>query len=134
MVVPAMRIRVRIIGGGTRQGEASAVAFATAANAAFDDALSSAESFVLEPMMRFEIQVPEEYYGNVSTDLNQRRTVIREVDLEGLNRILRGVVPLAETFGYTGVLRSLTQGRGTISLEPESYAAVPSAVAARFRL
>ena len=132
--LPLMRIRVRIIGGGTRQGEASAVAFATAANAAFDDALSSAESFVLEPMMRFEIQVPEEYYGNVSTDLNQRRTVIREVDLEGLNRILRGVVPLAETFGYTGVLRSLTQGRGTISLEPESYAAVPSAVAARFRL
>ncbi|MEE3181114.1 MAG: elongation factor G [Planctomycetota bacterium] len=132
--LPLMRIRVRIIGGGTRQGEASAVAFATAANAAFDDALSSAESFVLEPMMRFEIQVPEEYYGNVSTDLNQRRTVIREVDLEGINRILRGVVPLAETFGYTGVLRSLTQGRGTISLEPESYAAVPSAVAARFKL
>ena len=85
-------------------------------------------------MMRFEIQVPDEYYGSVSTDLNQRRTVIREVDLEGGSRILRGVVPLAETFGYTGALRSLTQGRGTISLEPESYAAVPSAVAARFQL
>ena len=84
--------------------------------------------------MRFEIQVPEEYYGAVSTDLNQRRTDIREVDLEGGLRILRGLVPLAETFGYTSRLRSLTQGRGTISLQPESYSAVPKEVAARFQL
>ena len=132
--LPLMKIRVSVTGGATRQGEASAVAFATAANAAFDNALSSAQSFVLEPMMRFEIQVPEEYYGAVSTDLNQRRTVIREVDLKGGNRILRGIVPLAETFGYTGVLRSLTQGRGTISIEPESYSAVPHEVAARFQI
>ena len=132
--LPLMKIRVSVTGGSTRQGEASAVAFATAANAAFDNALSSAQSFVLEPMMRFEIQVPEEYYGAVSTDLNQRRTVIREVDLEGGTRILRGIVPLAETFGYTGVLRSLTQGRGTISIEPESYSAVPHEVAARFQI
>ena len=117
-----------------RTPTASWIAFATAANAAFDNALSSAQSFVLEPMMRFEIQVPEEYYGVVSTDLNQRRTVIREVDLEAGNRILRGIVPLAETIGYAGVLRSLTQGRGTISIEPESYSAVPREVAARFQI
>ena len=100
----------------------------------FDNALNSSESFVLEPTMRFEIQVPEEYYGAVSTDLNQRRTDIREVDLEGGLRILRGLVPLAETFGYTSRLRSLTQGRGTISLQPESYSAVPKEVAERFQL
>ena len=132
--LPLMRIRVTVTGGGTRQGEASAVAFATAANVAFDNALNSSQSFVLEPTMRFEIQVPEEYYGAVSTDLNQRRTDIREVDLEGGLRILRGLVPLAETFGYTSRLRSLTQGRGTISLQPESYSAVPKEVAARFQL
>ena len=132
--LPLMRIQVTITGGGTRQGEASAVAFATAANAAFDNALNSSQSFVLEPTMRFEIQVPEEYYGAVSTDLNQRRTDIREVDLEGGLRILRGLVPLAETFGYTSRLRSLTQGRGTISLQPESYSAVPKEVAERFHL
>ena len=132
--LPLMRIRVTVTGGGTRQGEASAVAFATAANVAFDNALNSSQSFVLEPTMRFEIQVPEEYYGAVSTDLNQRRTDIREVDLEGGLRILRGLVPLAETFGYTSRLRSLTQGRVTISLQPESYSAVPKEVAARFQL
>jgi elongation factor G len=132
--LPLMRIRVTVTGGGTRPGEASAVAFATAANAAFDNALNASQSFVLEPTMRFEIQVPEEYYGAVSTDLNQRRTDIREVDLEGGLRILRGLVPLAETFGYTSRLRSLTQGRGTISLQPESYSAVPKEVAERFQL
>jgi elongation factor G len=88
---------------------------------------------VLEPVMRFEIQVPDEYYGGVTNDLNKRRAIIHEAGLQADLRILRGSVPLAEVFGYTTQLRSLTQGRGAISLEPESYSRVPEDVAARFR-
>ena len=83
--------------------------------------------------MRFEIQLPDVYYGSVTNDLNKRRAIIHESDLLGDLRILRGTVPLAEVFGYTTMLRSLTQGRGNISLEPESYGPVPEEVAKRFR-
>jgi elongation factor G len=83
--------------------------------------------------MRFEIQLPDEYDGAVSTDLNKRRSTINKVDLQSGLRVIRGVVPLAEVFGYTGTLRSLTQGRGSISLEPQSHSPVPEEVAERFR-
>jgi elongation factor G len=89
---------------------------------------------VLEPVMRFEIQVPDEYYGNVVNDFNKRRALIRETDLKGGIRMVRGSVPLAEVFGYTTILRSLTQGRGSISLEPETYTPVPPEIEKRFRL
>lgn len=128
-----MGIRVRIISGAYRQGEATETAFIAAASLAFDDALNSAKSIILEPMMSFEIQTPTEFFGNVLNDLNRRRTEIRGTDhQEGIDSILRGVVPLAETFGYTGILRTLTAGEGTISLEPESYSPAPPKVAADF--
>jgi elongation factor G len=132
--LPLMQIRARAVDGTARYGESTPVAFAAAAAEAFDKALDGAGSAVLEPVMRFEIQVPDQYYGGISNDLNQRRTQIEEVDLAQGIRVLRGLVPLAEAFGYSNMLRSLSQGRGTISLEPDSYAPVPEAVAARFRL
>ena len=131
--LPLMQIRAIALDGAARQGESSPVAFASAASQAFSEALAQAGSVVLEPVMRFELQVPEEYYGAVANDLNQRRTTIREVDLEAGIRALRGGVPLAEAFGYSTHLRGLTQGRGTMSLEPDSYAPVPEDVAERFR-
>ncbi|MBN1443264.1 MAG: elongation factor G [Planctomycetes bacterium] len=131
--LPLLQIRVTVIDGEFRPGESTAVAFAAAAAGAFADALSRAGSVVLEPVMRFEILLPEEYYGAVSLDLGKRRSTIREVDLEGHLRVIRGTVPLSEVFGYTGTLRSLTQGRGMISLEPESYQPVGEEVAERFR-
>jgi len=132
--LPLMQIRARAVDGGVRQGDSSPVAFAAASAAAFEKALEGAGSVVLEPVMRFEIQLPEEYYGGVSNDLNQRRTQIEAVDLAQGLRVIRGLVPLAEAFGYSSQLRSLSQGRGTISLEPQSYAPVPEEVAARFRI
>ncbi len=130
---PMIQIRVVIEDAGFRPGEASAIAYTTAASAAFDAAVARSEPVLLEPVMRFEIQVPDEYYGSVTNDLNKRRAEIGESDIQADLRILRGTVPLAEVFGYTTALRSLTQGRGTISLEPESYRPVPEEVAARFR-
>ena len=75
--------------------------------------------------MRFEITVPETHLGEVLTDLRGRRAEIREMAQSRDLRIIRGRVPLAETFGYTTDLRSLSQGRATCSLEPDRYAVVP---------
>ncbi len=131
---PIIKIRVTIVEAEFRQNEGSPIAFTTAGAEAFARALEKEEPRILEPVMRFEVQVPDEYYGGVVNDFNQRRAIVQETDLQGDLRILRGTVPLAEVFGYTTILRSLTQGRGTISLEPESYAPVPVEVEERFRL
>jgi elongation factor G len=129
---PLIQMRACILDAAFRPGESSAVAYAAAAAQAFHAALQAAGSVILEPVMRFEIQVPDIYYGPVSTDLQKRRAILSETDLAHGLRILRGVVPLAEVFGYPNALRSLSQGRAGISLEPESYLPVPEAVAERF--
>jgi elongation factor G len=131
---PLIQLRARVLDAAFRPGESSAVAYAAASAQAFQKALEKAGAVILEPVMRFEIQVPDAYYGPVSTDLQKRRAILGEVDLSGGLRILRGIVPLAEVFGYPNTLRSLSQGRAAITLEPESYRPVPEAVAERFRL
>ena len=125
---PLIKIRAIVERAEFRQGEGSAVGYRAAGAGAFYHALEKGQLRVLEPVMRFEIQVPDEYYGSVVNDFNQRRATIRAADLLGHLRTVRGTVPLAEVFGYTTILRSLTQGRGAISLEPESYAPVPPEV------
>ncbi len=132
--LPLIQVRVRIVDGSFRAGESTHVAYAAAASRAFDEAISRAQSVVLEPVMSFEIQTPDEYYGAVSNDLTQRRSTIQEVDLEAGYRLIRGTVPLSEVFGYSGTLRALTQGRASISLQPDSYQPVAGEVADRFRL
>jgi len=79
--------------------------------------------------MRLQVTVPEEHLGAVTGDLNSRRAEIREMDQRGSFRVLLADVPLAEMFGYSTQLRSLTQGRGTSTMEPRTYAAVPVQVA-----
>jgi elongation factor G len=131
---PLIQIEVRVIGAEFRPGESSAVAYAQAASQAFQLALDKAGTVILEPVMRFEIQVPDPYYGAVSTDLQKRRADLKDVTLEHDQRVLRGRVPLAEVFGYSNTLRSISQGRASISLEPEAYLPVPKEVAKRFHL
>jgi elongation factor G len=131
---PLIQLRARIVEAGFRPGESSAVAYTAAAAAAFASALDQAGTVILEPVMRFEIQVPDAYYGTISTDLQKRRATIQGVDIASDLRVIHGLVPLAEVFGYPNTLRSLSQGRAAISLEPESYRPVPEAVAERFRL
>jgi elongation factor G len=128
MGFPVIKAIVRVTGGSFRQGESTEVAFAAAASAGASEALARSSPRILEPIMRFEVQVPEGYRGPVLNDLNGRRAEIREVSLEGGLCFLRGIVPLASMFGYTTDLRSLTQGRGSCSMEPAAYAPVPDAV------
>jgi elongation factor G len=130
---PLTQLRVRIVDADFRPGEASPIAYSTAAHEAFTRALEKAGSVILEPVMRFEIEVPDDYYGAVSVDLQKRRAQIDAIELEHGVRIIRGLVPLAEVFGYSNTLRSLSQGRGSISLEPERYLPVPPEIAAKFQ-
>ena len=129
---PCVQLRVILIGAATREGEATEAAFEAAANRAFQEAFEEAGCVVLEPVMRFDVQTPDQYMGDVLTDLNRRRADIREMLEEDGTRVIKGVVPISEMFGYSTALRSLTQGRAGYSMEPESYAPVPPEVAARF--
>ena len=79
--------------------------------------------------MRLQVTVPQEYLGAVTGDLNGRRVEIKEMEQRGKYRVLQALAPLAEMFGYSTRLRSLTQGRGTSTMEPHSYAPVPAHVA-----
>jgi len=94
-------------------------------------ALAAATTVLLEPVMRLDVRVPEEFLGAVVKDLSTRRAEIRETGLAGRDATVRALVPLAEMFGYSTHLRSLSQGRGSFSMEPYDYQPVPEHVAAR---
>ena len=126
---PMLNIRATLLDGETHPVDSSALAFQQAAAMAFRAAAEQAHPVFLEPIMRLQVTVPEEYLGAVTGDLNGRRAVIREMDQRGVFRVLLADVPLAAMFGYSTQLRSLTQGRGTSTMEPRTYAAVPAQVA-----
>ena len=83
---------------------------------------------VLEPVMKLNVQVPEDFLGDVIGDLNTRRVHIEEMTMDGQIREVNGVVPIAEMFSYAGTIRGLTQGRGSFSMEPAGYEEVPAYV------
>ena len=102
-------------------------AFRMAGSIAFKDGMRKAHAVLLEPMMQVEAETPEEFMGNVMGDLTARRGMVQGVDdiPGGAGRIVKALVPLAEMFGYSTTLRSLTQGRATYTMEFKHYAAVP---------
>jgi elongation factor G len=100
-----------------------------AAAIALTDGLKKANSILLEPVMDMEIVVPEEYMGQVIADLNSRRAKIVSLATRMNVRTIRTYVPLAEIFNYATVMRSLTQGRASYTMEPSFYAEVPSHIA-----
>ena len=88
---------------------------------ALREAIAQAQTIVLEPVMNLEVRVPDECLGGIMKDLGARRAEIRETELLGGIALIRGLVPLAEMFGYSTQMRSLTQGRGSFSMEPYDY-------------
>jgi elongation factor G len=118
--------------GGSVSTESAEAAYSAAAVAAFGKALRGTESVLLEPHMRFEVTVPDEYSGGVIHDLQRRGADITEMGSAGGARVIRGNVALSKMFGYTTTLRSLTQGRGQHGLEPFEYRPLPAEEAARF--
>ncbi len=107
---------------------ASDIAFRTAAVMAFREAVLTASPEILEPIMKLEIVTPPDYMGDVMGDLNGRRGHVREMVMRGMQQIVSAHVPLAELFGYSTVVRSLTRGRASYTMEPEQFAIVPRAM------
>jgi len=126
---PVLNVKVTATDGKHHPVDSSGPAFARAGALAFGSAVEKAEPVFLEPIMRLGVTVPEEHLGAVTGDLNSRRVEIKEMEQRGRFRLLHALAPLAEMFGYSTQLRSLTQGRGTSTMEPHSYAAVPAHVA-----
>ena len=104
------------------------MAFHIAGSMCFKEAMSKAAPAILEPIMKVEVTMPEEYMGDVIGDLNSRRGRIEGMDDIGGGKIVRAFVPLAEMFGYSTDLRSRTQGRGNYSMFFEKYEQVPKSV------
>jgi len=113
--------------------ETTEAGLAVAAREAFDEAHEKAGDVLLEPLMQFQVSTPEEYFGSIHQDLVRRRAQIEDVDLVLDIRKITGKVPLAEVFGYTTGLRSLSQGRAGFSMEPVGFDSAPPEVAERFR-
>jgi elongation factor G len=129
---PLMRIKVTVLGGEVGEAGISEIAFRTAANHAFDQALRAAGPVLLEPIMKLEISTPDEHVGDLVSDLQQRRAIIQSTESRGTATVLHAEAPLANLFGYSSAMRSLSQGRASCSMEPSTYAAAPDDVLQKF--
>lgn len=123
---PLIDIKVTLTDGSTHPVDSSDLAFYTAASIALRKGVETAKSILLEPIMSLEIVVPEQYMGDVISEIHSRRANILEMGTRGNLRVIKGDVPLAEMFGYSTVLRSITQGRGTFTMEPLEYRPAPA--------
>ncbi|MDG6881737.1 Elongation factor G [Phocoenobacter uteri] len=126
---PVVDIGVRLHFGSYHDVDSSELAFKLAASLAFKSAFGKAEPVLLEPLMKVEVETPEEYMGDVIGDLNRRRGLVEGMDDTGLGKTVRAQVPLSEMFGYATDLRSQTQGRASYSMEPLKYAEAPRNIA-----
>jgi elongation factor G len=125
---PIEDVSVSLYDGSYHEVDSSEVAFKVAGGMAFREAARKAGAQLLEPVMRVEVVVPEEYMGEIITDLNSRRGRVRTMEARAGTQIVNARVPLAEMFGYATDLRSRTQGRATFSMHFDRYEQVPRAV------
>ncbi|MFJ9840614.1 elongation factor G [Kitasatospora sp. NPDC101155] len=126
---PLQGVRVSLLDGQSHDVDSSELAFKIAGSMAFKEGARKAKPVLLEPMMAVEVTTPEDYMGDVIGDINSRRGQIRSMDERHGARVVTALVPLSEMFGYVGDLRSKTSGRASYSMQFDSYAEVPKAVA-----
>ncbi|MGA1861779.1 elongation factor G [Deferribacter thermophilus] len=126
---PVVDVRVTLFDGSYHEVDSSEMAFKIAASMAFKDGAKKADPVLLEPIMKVEVVVPDEYTGDVMGDLNSRRGRVEGMEMRGNAQVIRCFVPLKEMFGYATVLRSLTQGRGTYTMMFDHYEEVPNNIA-----
>jgi elongation factor G len=126
---PVVDIKVTIVDGSFHEVDSSEMAFKIAGSMAFKEACRKANSIILEPVMKIEVIIPEDYMGDVIGDLNSRRGKIENMKSKNNIYYINGNVPLSEMFGYSTSLRSLTQGRGNYNMEPSHYEEVPKQIA-----
>jgi elongation factor G len=127
---PVVDVKVTLFDGSYHEVDSSEQAFKMAAILAFKDGMRKANPVLLEPMMAVEVETPEDYMGDVMGDLNRRRGIIQGMeDMAGGGKAIKAEVPLAEMFGYSTDLRSMSQGRATYSMEFKHYSEAPKNVA-----
>jgi elongation factor G len=127
---PMVDVKVTLQDGQYHDVDSSELAFKIAGSMAFKEAARKAQPVLLEPMMAVEVTTPDDYMGDVIGDLNARRGHIQDMgEAAGGARLVKALVPLSEMFGYVGDLRSKTSGRAVYSMQFDSYAEVPTAVA-----
>ena len=125
---PVVGVHATVYDGSYHEVDSSEMAFKVAGSLAFKDAMKKADPALLEPIMKVDVTMPEEYMGDVIGSLNSKRGQIEGMDDIGGGKIVRAFVPLAEMFGYSTELRSATQGRGNYSMFFERYQAAPKSV------
>jgi len=118
---PVVDVHARVVGGTHQEGFGSELAFKVAASMAFQSACEAAEPLLLEPTMRLSVLVPPEFMGDVLGDLHARGGKVEGIEQRGVIQAITALVPLRRTFGYSTSLRSLTQGRGTFSMQFSHY-------------
>ncbi|MBT9173073.1 MAG: Elongation factor G [Syntrophomonadaceae bacterium] len=126
---PVVDVKVAVVDGSYHEVDSSEMAFKVAASMAFKNGAAKAGPVLLEPVMKVEVTVPEEYMGDVIGDLSSRRGRIEGMELHGGGQVIRAKVPLSAMFGYATELRSRSQGRGTYSMEFSHYEEVPKTLA-----
>jgi elongation factor G len=127
---PMVDVRATVFDGSYHEVDSSEMAFKIAASMAVKDAVEKADPAILEPLMRVEVVMPEQFMGDVIGDLNRRRGHIEGMESRGTTQVVRSFVPLSEMFGYATDLRSMTEGRASYSMELSHYAEVPGNLAA----
>ena len=127
---PVLGVKVALVDGAFHQVDSSEMAFKAAGSIALREAVRRAAPYLLEPVMKIEIRVPDEHLGSVIGDLNGRRGQVQGTEAFGKLQVITALVPLGETFGYSTDIRSLTQGRATYSMEFDSYQQAPKSIVA----
>ena len=123
-------MKVTLFDGSYHEVDSNENAFKMAASIGFKEGMRRASPVLLEPMMAVEVETPEDYMGNVMGDLSSRRGMMQGMDdMAGGGKVIKAEVPLAEMFGYSTTLRSLTQGRATYTMEFKHYSEAPKNVA-----
>ena len=122
-------LKARLLDGAYHPVDSDSLSFDICANLAYRNAHKKCSPVLMEPIMKLEVVTPEEYMGDIVGDLNRRRGQIQDMDSNGNSRIIKALVPLAEQFGYVTVLRTLSSGRATSSMEFSHYEEVPTPIA-----
>jgi elongation factor G len=122
---PVTDFKVTLHDATYNEVDSSEMAFKMAGIFAFKEAMEASQPLLLEPMMQVEVETPDEYQGDIMGDLNRRRGQIQNMSTRGLYSIISASVPLSEMFGYSTTVRSLSKGRASYSMNPESFQPVP---------
>ena len=130
---PVVDIKTTLYDGSFHEVDSSEAAFKIAGSIAFQEAAKRAKLVLLEPVMKLEVVIPEQFLGDTTGDLNSKRAKIEKMDDRGNMKVIDAKIPLAEMFGYVTQIRSMTQGRGSFTMEFDHYAEVPENIAEQIK-